>query len=159
MGYQVFVVPALNRVEQASVWQLQTLAQAYGLTLKTARRSRYSVLSAADKAEIARSDAVVMIVTKPLSDWAKAELEAASKAHKPIYFLVEKALAKVLNGDRSGRLIVPFSRDEPIEDVAQKIHEVVQKGKASKEARTALGWLLGIGAGLFVLGALAEAED
>jgi len=157
VGYQVFLIPSLNKIEQASVWQLQTLAQAYEMTLKTARRTRHSTLSAADKAVIACSDAVVPIITRwPLSNWAQAELDAAAKARKPIYSLVEKTHWELFARERQDGGIVPFNRDDAIEDVAQRIHEVVPKEITSKEASTALGWLLGICAGLFVLGYLAE---
>lgn len=159
MAFQVFLVPSLDPSEQASIWQLQTLAQAYGLTLKTARRTRHVLLSAADAAEIYRSDAVVVIVTRHLGDRAVAEVKAATKASKPLYFLVEQSLATPVRRLVRHPNIVTFHRDEGIEGVADRIHRVVQKYKSSKEMKTTLGWLLGIGAALFVLGALASPEN
>lgn len=161
MAFQVFLVPSLNPSEQASIWQLQTLAQAYELTLKTARRTRQALLSAVDAAEINRSDAVVVIVTRPLGDRAVAEIKAATKVRKPLYFLVERTLATTVS--RLGLVrhpnIVPFDREEGIEGVAKQIRRAVQKDKTSKEMQTTLGWLLGIGAALFVLGSLASTEN
>lgn len=155
----MFLVPSLNPSDQASIWQLQTLAQAYGLTLKTARRTRHVLLSVADAAEINRSDAVVVIVTKPLGDRADAEVKAATKGHKPLYFLVEQSLAAPVRRLVHHPNILTFHRDEGIEGVAIRIQQVVQKVKSSKEMKTTLGWLLGIGTALFVLGALASPEN
>ncbi len=159
MAFQVFLVPSLNPSEQASIWQLQTLAQAYGLTLKTARRTRHALLSAVDAAEINRSDAVVVIVTRPLGDRAVAEIKAATKVRKPLYFLVEKSLTTTVSRLVRHPNIVPFDREEGIEGVAKQIRRAVQKDKTSKEMQTTLGWLLGIGAALFVLGSLASTEN
>lgn len=159
MAFQVFLVPSLNPSEQASIWQLQTLAQAYGLTLKTARRTRQALLSAVDAAEINRSDAVVVIVTRPLGDRAVAEIKAATKVRKPLYFLVERTLATTVSRLVRHPNIVPFDREEGIEGVAKQIRRAVQKDKTSKEMQTTLGWLLGIGAALFVLGSLASTEN
>lgn len=159
MAFQVFLVPSLNPSEQASIWQLQTLAQAYELTLKTARRTRQALLSAVDAAEINRSDAVVVIVTRPLGDRAVAEIKAATKVRKPLYFLVERTLATTVSRLVPHPNIVPFDREEGIEGVAKQIRRAVQKDKTSKEMQTTLGWLLGIGAALFVLGSLASTEN
>src|SRR3990167_140368 len=159
MAFQVFLVPSLNPSEQASIWQLQTLAQAYGLTLKPARRTRHALLSAVDAAEINRSDAVVVIVTRPLGDRAVAEIKAAAKVRKHLYFLVEKSLATTVSRLVRHPNIVPFDREEGIEGVAKQIRRAVQKDKTSKEMQTTLGWLLGIGAALFVLGSLASTEN
>jgi hypothetical protein len=141
----------------ASVWQLQMLAEAYDVIVKTARRTGHTLLSASDRAEIGRSDAVVASMTKAPGDRARAEMEAARKSGKPIYHLVERAIADGLRG-RSANVVL-LEREEDIGAVARKVHDVIKREKASKEARTALGWLLGIGVALLVLGALAGENE
>jgi hypothetical protein len=156
MAFQIFLIPSLYEPELAIVWQLQTLAQAYDMTLKTARRTRLKLVSSADAAEIHRSDAVVVIATRPLGDHSKAELQAAQAARKPIYWLMEQGITNGLK--RQPANVVLFNRDESIHEVAERIHRIVAKQKSSKEARTALGWLLGIGAALFILDALVTPD-
>jgi len=101
----------------------------------------------------------VVIVTRPLGDRAVAEIKAAAKVRKHLYFLVEKSLATTVSRLVRHPNIVPFDREEGIEGVAKQIRRAVQKDKTSKEMQTTLGWLLGIGAALFVLGSLASTEN
>jgi len=156
MAFQVFLVPSLHQPELAIVWQLQTLAQAYDLTLKTAKRTRLTPLSSADAAEIRRSDAVVVIATRPLGDHSNAEVREAHSARKPIYWLMERGIASGIRRQRQN--VVLFDRNESITVVAEKIDRVVARQKSSKEVQTALGWLLGIGAALFILDALTTPD-
>jgi hypothetical protein len=157
MGFQVFLIPSLDDHEQAIVWQLQTLAQSYGITLKTAKRTRFTLLSSSDSAEIQNSDAVVVIVTKPLGSHSTTELGKAQTCKKPIFWLIEQQLASSLK-PRSLSVAI-FDRDESISEVAKKIESAMKGQKGANEAKIALGWLLSITAALFILDTLAAPDN
>ena len=157
MAFQVFLVPSVRAEDRASILQLQQLAESYVIILRAARRSKHTRLSKADAAEIGKSDAVMAIVTKPLSLCARAELAEARRHQKQVYFLVDHCIANSLKSLHEN--VIVFDRDEGIHQVAQRVQKVLNREKASKETRTATGWLLGIGAALLIFGALAGEPD
>ena len=159
MALTVFLVPSVTPHDAAAVWQLDLLAQAYGLATRSARRTRATPLSNSDRAGIRDSDAVVAIVTQPLDAHAKAEISFAKQLHRPVLAMLEEGVALHAANLPAGIHALRFGRNTSIEDIGKAIAQYVSRTTGrhtTAETNTALKWLLGIGIGLFALGALAE---
>ena len=159
MAFALFLVPSVGPADRAAVWQLQLLADAHGFAVRTSSaRTALTSLSAADQAAIRQSDAVLAIVTAPPGAHALAEIRFARRARKPVLALVEQGVGLPPELASSLRAVA-FTRGEDISRVASPIMERVRTMEASKEARTAVAWLLVVGVALFTLGLLAKSTD
>ncbi|MHB8420616.1 MAG: nucleoside 2-deoxyribosyltransferase [Myxococcales bacterium] len=161
MALTVFFVPSVRSEERDAIWQLQLLGQGYGFAVNSAERTKTIQISNADRARIRDSDAVIAIVTRPLDAHAKAELGFARQLKRPILALVDHSLRP--SGLSDEIKVMPFSPGDTIEQLGAAIAKYVasvtaRKPAGSKDSKTALTWLLGIGLGLLALSALAK-ED
>lgn len=169
----MFLVSSVPARDEAAFWQLQLLGPAYGFNIKMAHRSGVTELGAEAHAAIRDSDVVVAIVTKRLSAWAAAELDAALKLRRPTLAVVAEGLG-ARSGVPANIEVVEFAPGSDIGQVATAIMEHLrvvfgQSATARKGHRpppppvnnntlVAAGWIVGVGVGLLALAALSKAK-
>lgn len=161
MAFKVFLSYRNGPEEQLVVFRLQTLAAAYGIHVfvpprnglqrSPARQSR--PLSEDVQRMIDQSDCVLAIMTGVPGRALQAELTYASAKGKTIL--------PVLRADMEppaflgGMPVFRFSPNDP-SGVETKVVEFLRQQQFSKQQSQAMGALVAIGLGLFLLAAFSE---
>ena len=154
--YKVFISYSVNKSEMVVVWRLQTLGAAHGLTVYVPDRQKGKslLLSEAAKGQIDNSDCVIAFLTRDISGEVQLELNYAVTKNKKVIYIVEKGIK-----------ITPATGDnifyfDPLTgfpgQVEKEVLEYLTKERVKKADGQAVGLLVGIGIGLFLLFALSK---
>jgi TIR domain len=153
MGFNVFLSYSTDPDEQVIVWRLQTLATAHGINLYVPYRqagSRSLVLEDEVRLALDSSNCVLAIITSRTGPAVERELNYALAKNKPIIPIVEQTVARAAYLAKF-RPVFHFSRDQMPGTVENQVVEFLKQAKFSKEKRQAVGALVAIGLGLFLL--------
>jgi len=164
MALNVFLSYSTDPEDNAIVWRLQTLAATNGIQFfvpprngagSPARAAHKSSVPSPVRAAIDDADCVLAIIASKPSVAVEQELNYARSQGKLIVPIVEESISQgtlfhgftvftfsCLNGD-AGKL-------------ESEIVEFLKKQKLDKERRQAVGALVAIGVGMFLLSALAK---
>lgn len=165
MAFKVFLSYSTDPEEHAIVWRLQTLAATHGIQLFVPSRAGFAPASSRKTAPILanqvrhaidQSDCVLAIVTSATGPAVEKELNYALGKGKLIIPLVEQSCAHQPYLQKFST-IFQFSRlDENAGAVEAQVLGFLKQQKLAKENRQALGAIIAIGMGLFLLSGLAK---
>lgn len=158
MAFKVFLSYRNGPEEQLVVWRLQTLAAAYGMSVFVPPRNGHPGgvslrLSDDVREEIAQSDCVLAMMTGPPGRAMQAELAYAITKRKVVIPIMPETMSsppflKQLPTFR-------FSPKDPGR-VETEVLQFLRDRQFSKQKQQALGALVAIGVGLFLLSAVSE---
>ncbi len=161
MAFEVFLSYRNGPEEQLVVWRLQTLAASYGINVLVPPRngsqggpSRGKQLSQDVRRKIDEADCVLAILNGIPGAAVQAELMYALTRHKTVIPILRAGL------DQSGFLsrlprVFRFSPQDP-GNVEAEVIEFLKQQEFKKESRQAVGALVMVGLGLFLMSALSE---
>lgn len=161
MAFKVFLSYRNGTAEQLVAWRLQTLAAAYGISVFVPPRNgnqrsvgqKRKQLAEDVRRKIDQSDCVLAIMAGVPGPHVRAELSYAStKGKMVIPVLAEGVSAPAFLGNSP---VFQFSLSDP-GDVESKVVAFLRRQQISKRNQQAVGALVAIGVGLFLLAALPE---
>jgi nucleoside 2-deoxyribosyltransferase len=175
MALKVFLSFGGAPEEQVLAWRLQTLATAHGVDVFVPHRNGQSglvgvgrvgqskpqrglaglgrVLSEDTRRKIDRADFVLAVITESVSPAAEAELSYAQSKGKLVIPIVQYGTPVPRSLSQLARFeFSPWDPGKVESDVIQFLREK----QVSKQNQQALGALIAIGLGLFLLSNLAE---
>jgi hypothetical protein len=163
VDFKVFLSYSADPEEQAIVWRLQTLATAHGIQVYVPPRAGFRLPSGrtppvpADtiRRQIDSSDCVLAILASGLSPEVEKELSYALGKNKIIVPIVADGTghARFLNKFPK---VFSFSPWSNVGEIETQVVEFLKEQMRNKAQRQALGALVGIGLGLFLLSAAAK---
>lgn len=163
MDFKVFLSYSAEPEEQAIVWRLQTLATAHGIQVYVPPRAGFRFPSSrmppvpADtiRKQIDSSDCVLAILATGLSPEVEKELSYALGKEKLIIPIVAEGTghARFLNKFPK---VFSFSPLRNVGEIETQVVDFLKDQVRNKAQRQALGALVGIGIGLFLLSAAAK---
>lgn len=163
VDFKVFLSYSADPEEQAIVWRLQTLATAHGIHVYVPPRPGLRLPSGklppipADpiRKQIDSSDCVLAILADGLSPEVEKELSYAFGKDKLIIPIVADGTghARFLNRFPKVFLFSPWSN---VGEIETQVVEFLKEQMRNKAQRQAMGALVGIGLGLFLLSAAAK---
>jgi nucleoside 2-deoxyribosyltransferase len=161
MPFKVFLSYGSDPSEQVTAWRLQTLATTHGITVFVPQRSesqsarRSQVPSEQIRRQIDQSDCVLAIIASRDGPAEEAELIYAASRGKTVVPILQEDVVQpaFLKKFRTFRFS-PWNAG----DVETQVVEFLkgQKQKLSEDRQQAVGALVAIGLGLFLLLALTE---
>ena len=154
MPFKVFLSYGTDPDEQVAAWRLQTLATSYGMNVSVPHRNGGGKAVAIQaRRNIDQSDCVLAIINGNIGPAVAEELNYALSKGKVIVPVVRQginippALSRLHLFQFS-----PWNTGEVEAEVVKFLHEQ----KYGKEKQQAVGALVAIGLGLFLLAALAK---
>jgi len=165
MAFKVFLSYSTDPEEQTIVWRLQTLAASHGIQVFVPQRQgvevpsgRRNVPELVDEVRRAmdQSDCVLAIITRWTGPSVQKELSYALAKRKLIIPIVEQGVQRPSFLSKFSRVFT-FSRwNTDPGRLESEVLEFLKQQKLNKENQQALGALIAIGMGLFLLSALAK---
>jgi len=162
MAFKVFLSYRNGPEEQVIVWRLQTLASAHGIHVFVPPRNglqrkvqrRKPLISTEVQRMIDQSDCVLAMIAGPPGAFVQAELTYALTKEKIVIPILKEGTPQP---DFIGRMpqVFWFSPSSP-GDVESQVIQYLRQRKVSKENQQAVGGLILMGLGLFLLSALSE---
>jgi hypothetical protein len=163
MDFKVFLSYSAAPEEQALVWRLQTLATAEGIEVYVPPRAHLRLTSGKSspvpastiRRQIDSSDCVLAILAAGLNPEVEKELSYALGKNKLI-------IPIVANGTGHARflekfpIVCSFSPGTNVGEIETKVIAYLRDEMRNKAQRQALGALVGIALGLFLLSAAAR---
>jgi nucleoside 2-deoxyribosyltransferase len=161
MAFRIFVSYRNGSEEQLVVWRLQTLAAAYGINVFVPPRNGLPRNAAQRPKQlpdeivrmIDRSDCVLAIMTGDPGPAVQAELTYALAKQKTIIPILKQGMQQP--SFLSHTPVFRFSSSNPGKVEADVI-EFLRQQQFSKQRQQAVGALVAIGVGLFLLSAFSE---
>ena len=163
MDFKVFLSYSADPEEQAIVWRLQTLATAHGIHVYVPPRAGFRPPSGrippipadAIRKQIDSSDCVLAILASGLSPEVEKELSYALGKEKLIIPIVADGTghARFLNKFPK---VFSFSNGSDVGKIETEVVGFLKEQMRNKAQRQALGALVGIALGLFLLSAAAK---
>jgi len=164
-GYdmKVFLSYAVGHLDSSFAARLRAVAAAYDVAILLPDRTQipHNGIQADTELKIRQCDAVIALVTGTSSphEWnlVNLELQATTKARKPIIALVEQG---VQFQAAPGTKLIQFNRNNPTAHEASlmEVLEQVKQQSQWKKDLTALGWIAGIALGLVALSELVNRD-
>ena len=159
MAFKVFLSYGTDPEEQVTAWRLQTLAAANGIHVFVPQRTapqpnrRNSVPLEAQR-QIGQSDCVLAIIAGGLGPAVEGELNYALSMRKVVVPILQEGVAQPAFLKKFPRTFKfsPWNTGE----VEAQVVEFLKTQKISKDNQQAVGALVAIGLGLFLLVALAK---
>lgn len=158
MAFKVFLSYGADPDEQVTAWRLQTLAAAHGIHVFVPQRdeshvARRNQIPLEVRRQIDQSDCVLAIVASRAGPAVEAELVYAASRGKTVVPILQEGVVQpgFLKKFRTFR----FSPWNPAE-VETEVVEFLKTQKIGKDNQQAVGALVAIGLGLFLLLALAK---
>jgi hypothetical protein len=154
MAFKVFLSYGAGADEQVAAWRLQTLGTSYGMHVSVPHRNGAGKAAVNQvHRNIDQSDCVLAILTGNIGPAVAEELNYALSKGKVIVPVVRQGVT-VPSALKSLRLF-EFSRRNTVE-VEAEVVKFLHDQKLGKEKQQAIGALVAIGLGLFLLAALSE---
>jgi hypothetical protein len=156
MAFKVFLSYGTDADEQVAAWRLQTLATSYGMHVSVPHRNGAGKTAANQvHRNIDQSDCVLAILTGNIGPAVANELNYALSKGKVIVPVVRQGVT-VPPALKALRLFEfsPWNTGEVEAEVVTFLHEQ----KLGKEKQQAIGALVAIGLGLFLLAALSNKQ-
>lgn len=162
MAFKVFLSYRNGPEEQVSVWRLQTLASAHGIHVFVPPRNgargslhrRKPSISSDVQKMIDRSDCVLAMIAGPPGAFVQAELTYALTRGKLVIPILKEGIAQPEFLSRMPQ-VFRFSPSNPGK-VEAEVVGYLRQHKVSKEKQQAVGGLILMGLGLFLLSAFSE---
>jgi hypothetical protein len=156
MAFKVFLSYSTDPEEQVIVWRLQTLAAAHGIHFYVPHRQASHKLGLPDEVRnaIDQSDCVLAIITSRTAPAVEKELGYALGKKKPIIPIIEETVDD--SGLLPGLPRFKFSRYGPPGQIESQVVTFLKQYSISKEQGQAVGALVAIGLGLFLLSGLTN---
>jgi nucleoside 2-deoxyribosyltransferase len=154
MAFKVFLSYGTGADEQVAAWRLQTLATSYGMHVSVPHRNGSGkAVTSQVRRGIDQSDCVLAIITSNIGPAVAEELNYALTRGKLIVPIVKQGLTlpPALRNLRVFQLS-PWNTGEIEADVLK----FLQEQKFGKEKQQAMGALVAIGLGLFLLAAFSK---
>lgn len=158
MAFKVFLSYGTDPDEQVTAWRLQTLAAAHGIHVFVPQRNeshyaRRSQIPLEVRHQIDQSDCVLAIIASRVGPALEAELIYAASRGKTVVPILQVGVVQpgFLKQFRTFRF-APWNTSE----VEAEVVAFLKTQKIGKDNRQAVGALVAIGLGLFLLLALAE---
>jgi nucleoside 2-deoxyribosyltransferase len=158
MPFKVFLSYGTDPVEQVTAWRLQTLAAAHGIHVFVPQRNeshsaRRNQILLEVRRQIDQCDCVLAIIASRVGPSVEAELTYAASKRKTVVPILQEGV--VQPGFLKKFRTFTFSPWNTGEVEAQVV-EFLKSQKLSKDKQQAVGALVAVGLGLFLLLALAE---
>ncbi len=159
MPFKVFLSYGSDPDEQVTAWRLQTLATSHGIQVFVPQRreplSRRSALPAEVRQQIDQSTCVLAIIARGVDAAVEGELTYALSKGKLVVPILQEGIPMpaFLKKFRTFRF-APWNPAEVEAEVVEFLK--TQKKKISEDNQQAVGALIAIGLGLFVLLSLAK---
>jgi hypothetical protein len=156
MAFKVFLSYGTDADEQVTAWRLQTLAASYGMNVSVPHRNGGGKAVANQaRRNIDQSDCVLAIINGNMGPAVARELNYALSRGKVIVPVVRQGtdIPPALRGLRLFQFS-PWNTGEVEAEVVKFLHEQ----KYGKEKQQAIGALVAIGLGLFLLAALSKKQ-
>jgi hypothetical protein len=154
MAFKVFLSYGIDSDEQVAAWRLQTLATSYGMHVTVPNRNGGGKAVAAQvQRAIDQSDCVLAMITGNIGPALAGELNYALSKGKVIVPVVRHGIT-VPAALKTLRVFEfsPWNTGEVEAEVVKFLHEQ----KLGKEKQQAIGALVAIGLGLFLLAAVSK---
>ena len=163
MDFKVFLSYSAAPEEQALVWRLQTLATAEGINVYVPPRAHLRLASGKSspipagtiRRQIDSSDCVLAILANGLNSEVQKELSYALEKGKVIVPIVAEGTGHA-NFLRRFPMVFWFSPKSHVGEIETRVVQFLKAQMRDKAQRQALGALVGIGVGLFLLSAAAR---
>jgi hypothetical protein len=161
MAFKVFLSYRNGPEEQLVVWRLQTLAAAYGINVFVPVRNGLQRASVQGRLmppqdvrrKIEQADCVLAIMTGTPGPAVRAELSYASTKGITVIPILAKGVSPP--AFLAGSPVFYFSPSDP-GAVETQVVEYLKRQQFSKQKQQAVGALVAIGVGMFLLAALSE---
>jgi nucleoside 2-deoxyribosyltransferase len=160
MPFKVFLSYGMDQEAQVTAWRLQTLGTSHGIHVFVPQRNgphfpssgRGKVAAAAVQQAINESDCVLAIVTGRSGPSVETELNYALQKRKLIIPIVQKGAVSESFLARFPQ-VFEFSPWQDPGKLESAVMEFLKRQKLDKEKRQAIGALILVGLGLFLLAA------
>lgn len=154
MAFKVFLSYGTDPGEQVAAWRLQTLATSYGMHVSVPQRNGGGRAVAAQVHRVIdQSDCVLAMITGNIGPAVAGELNYALSKGKVVVPVVRQGIT-VPPALKTLRLFEFSSRNTG--EVEAEVVKFLHEQKLGKEKQQAIGALVAIGLGLFLLAAVSK---
>lgn len=156
MAFKVFLSYSTDLEDQVIVWRLQTLAAAHGIHLAVPSRSpRGVLLPDDDRRSIDQADCVLAILTSRTGPAVQKELNYALGKSMIIIPIAQRESVRP-SDLKNFHPVFWFSAWEDPGNVVGPVVNFLKQQAVAKEQRQAVGALVAIGIGMFMLAAASK---